>query len=217
MNGEVFVMKTGGFASLFTVIEVTYPSGSICTCGGKAAKDTSGHALFPVKAGTYTVECHTSDNSKSKSTSITVAESDKGKCKSITLTYELVLFDNGTVGGYTWTGLTNNGTTLSLGVENSTGYGSTASGSSVQTIDMRDYTTLKFHVVSSNTTGSYSGGVTLGTDGATVNFKNESNVIKAVNISNISSGKILFSVSANSAAVGGTQSCTVVVNKIWLE
>lgn len=93
MSGEVFVMKTGGFASLFTVIEVTYPSGSICTCGGKAAKDTSGHALFPVKAGTYTVECHTSDNSKSKSTSITVAESDKGKCKSVTLSYELVLFD----------------------------------------------------------------------------------------------------------------------------
>ena len=87
MSGEVFVMKTGGFASLFTVIEVTYPSGSICTCGGKAAKDTSGHALFPVKAGTYTVECHTSDNSKSKSTSVTIAESDKGKSKSVTLSY----------------------------------------------------------------------------------------------------------------------------------
>lgn len=93
MSGEVFVMKTGGFASLFTVIEVTYPSGSICTCGGKAAKDTSGHALFPVKAGTYTVECHTSDNSKNKSVSVTVAESDKGKCKSVTLNYALVLFD----------------------------------------------------------------------------------------------------------------------------
>lgn len=95
MSGEVFVMKTGGFASLFTVIEVTYPSGSICTCGGKAAKDTSGHALFPVKAGTYTVECHTSDNSKSRSTSITVAESDKGKCKSVTLKYSLDIIVNG--------------------------------------------------------------------------------------------------------------------------
>ena len=103
MSGEVFVMKTGGFASLFTVIEVTYPSGSICTCGGKAAKDTSGHALFPVKAGTYTVECHTSDNSKSKSTSITVAESDKGKCKSVTLSYELYIFKAGTGSNTTWT------------------------------------------------------------------------------------------------------------------
>lgn len=84
-----------GSTSLYAVIAVTYPSGSICTCGGKAAKDTSGYALFPVKAGTYTVECHTSDNSKSKSTSVTVAESDKGKCKSVSLSYQLVLFDYG--------------------------------------------------------------------------------------------------------------------------
>ena len=206
-----------GDGKLFAVIAVTYPEGSICTCtnGTKTlkAQDTSGKALFNVPAGEWTVTA--TDGSRTKSASVSVTAD--GQSKSITLTYELVLFDNGTVGGYTWTGLTNNGTTLSLGVENSTGYGSTASGSSVQTIDMRDYATLKFHVVSSNTTGSYSGGVTLGTDGATVNFKNESNVIKAVNISNISSGKILFSVSANSAAVGGTQSCTVVVAKIWLE
>ena len=45
-----------GSPSLYAVIAVTYPSGSICTCGGKAAKDTSGFALFNVKAGTYTVE-----------------------------------------------------------------------------------------------------------------------------------------------------------------
>lgn len=95
MSGEVFVMKAGGSASLFAVIAVTYPSGSICTCGGKAAKDTSGYALFNVKPGTYTVECHTSDNSQSKSTSVTIAESDKGKCKNVTLSYELVLFDYG--------------------------------------------------------------------------------------------------------------------------
>ena len=87
MSGEVFVMKTGGFSSLFTVIEVTYPSGSICTCGGRTADDTSGYALFNVEPGTYTVECHTSDNSKSKSTSVTIAESDKGKSKSVTLSY----------------------------------------------------------------------------------------------------------------------------------
>lgn len=85
-----------GSASLYAVIAVTYPSGSICTCGGKAAKDTSGFALFNVKAGTYTVECHTSDNSKSKSTSVTIAASDKGKCKSVTLNYELYIFKSGT-------------------------------------------------------------------------------------------------------------------------
>ena len=81
---------------LHAIIAVTYPAGSVCTCGGKSAPDTSGYALFNVKPGTYTVECHTSDNSQSKSTSVTVAGSDKGKSISVRLTYELVLFDNGT-------------------------------------------------------------------------------------------------------------------------
>ena len=89
----IYVLSGG--APLYAVIAVTYPSGSICTCGGKAAKDTSGYALFPVKAGTYTVECHTVDNSKSKSTSVTVTESDRGKSLSVMLLYELVLYENG--------------------------------------------------------------------------------------------------------------------------
>lgn len=84
-----------GSSSLHTVIVVRYPSGSICTCGGKPAKDTSGYALFNVKPGKYTVECHTSDNSQSKSTSVTVEDRDKGKCKSVSLSYQLVLFDYG--------------------------------------------------------------------------------------------------------------------------
>lgn len=88
-----------GSGKLFAVIAVTYPEGSICTCsdGTKTmkAKDTSGKALFNVKAGTYTVECHTSDNSKSKSTSVTVTESDIGKAFAVTLTYELVLYSPG--------------------------------------------------------------------------------------------------------------------------
>ena len=97
----IYVMSGGG--KLTTVIAVTYPSGSICTCGGKKAPDTSGFALFNVKAGTYTVECHTSDNSKSKSTSVTITESDKGKVKNVTLTYELYIFKSGTgmTSGYT--------------------------------------------------------------------------------------------------------------------
>ena len=88
-----------GSAPLFAIIAVTYPSGSICTCGGKAAKDTSGYALFNVKAGTYTVECHTSDNSKSKSTSVTVSANDKGKSKSVMLRYELVILNGSTGNG----------------------------------------------------------------------------------------------------------------------
>lgn len=91
----IYVLSGG--APLYAIIAVTYPSGSICTCGGKKAKDTSGYALFNVKPGTYTVECHTSDNSKSKSTSVTVADSDAGKAIAVRLSYELVIL-NGSIG-----------------------------------------------------------------------------------------------------------------------
>lgn len=205
-------------------ISVTYPAHSTCTCSDGATTLIDTNDMSSPKTATFTVPypgnwpiTATATDGSGKSKSTTVSITADGQSESITLSYELVLFDHGTVSGYTWSDLNNNGTTLSLEVEDSTGYGSSASGGSVETIDMRDYATLKFHVVSSNTTGPYSGGVVLGTHGATVNFKNESNVVKAVNISSISSGTIYFSVSANSSAAGGTQSCKVVVDKIWLE
>ena len=107
MSGEVFIIKTTKLTSIYAAIAVTYPSGSICTCNSKAAKDTTGYALFPVEPGTYTIECHTSDNSKNKSTSVTITENDKGKYKSVTLSYESVLFDNGTYASETggWSGI----------------------------------------------------------------------------------------------------------------
>lgn len=96
-------MVGGGGGKLFAIIAVTYPAGSICTCGGKKAPDTSGYALFNVKPGTYTVECHTSDNSQSKSTSVTVADGDAGKSIPVALGYNFVLFaaGSGLAAGYT--------------------------------------------------------------------------------------------------------------------
>lgn len=142
-----------GSSSLYAVIAVTYPSGSICTCGGKAAKDTSGYALFPVKAGTYTVECHTSDNSKSKSTSVTVAESDKGKVKSVTLSYQIFAFSANNQhteitggweaaadsGGYT----TEIGETLSLPSCAATGKGAYIATKNM--IDLTRYSKIRFN------------------------------------------------------------------------
>lgn len=156
----IYVMSGG--APLYAIIAVTYPSGSICTCGGKAAKDTSGYALFNVKAGTYTVECHTSDNSKSKSTSVTVAESDKGKSKSVALAYELVLFDYGDKTSFTggWNaskvrfkqvsgqagGAAPTVTTNSNGSINVVSYGDGCSGSyiTVNAIDLTGYSIVRF-------------------------------------------------------------------------
>lgn len=148
----IYVLSGG--TSLYAVIAVTYPSGSICTCGGKPAKDTSGYALFNVKAGKYTVECHTSDNKKSKSTSVTVAESDKGKCKSVTLSYETYYYNKGdkctsVTGGWSKTGtggsLTFNTASMTL-VANS--YQNVADASTTNKVGLTNIKTLYFSVKS---------------------------------------------------------------------
>ena len=218
MSGEVFVMKTGGFVSLFTVIAVTYPSGSICTCGGKVAKDTSGYALFPVKAGTYTVECHTSDNSKNKSASVTVAESDKGKCKNVTLIYELVLFDNGSydpvTGGWSRSALSLSATTTSMDGETDTVY-------TRNKISVSGYSTLHFQVTSISITknGYVQVGLSSVTDGANFSY------VKDVG----GSGEVIIPISSASTPLyvrialeawppqnGQYATTSVDVSKVWL-
>lgn len=88
-------MVGGGSGKLFAVIAVTYPEGSICTCtdGIKMlkARDTSGKALFNVTVGEWTVSCTDGTKTASKAISIT----GEGQSESVTLSYELVLFDNG--------------------------------------------------------------------------------------------------------------------------
>lgn len=200
----IYVLSGGG--TLTTIIAVTYPAGSICTCGGKAAKDTSGYALFNVKAGTYTVECHTSDNSKSKSTSVTVAESDKGKAIDVTLTYALVLFDNGTYAAETggWTDIKDN--TLYKSVYGSSPYENTLGYlSTVNLINLSDYSKLYFVVSSFNSASGLAIGVspTKGTANdfsASYKFTNgqssSDETIYSVDISSVASGYIKARLSA---------------------
>ena len=103
----IFNMVGGGGEKLFSIIAVTYPEGSVCTCsnGTKTlkAKDTSGKALFNVDIGEWTVTATDGDKTKSVTVSITA----EGQNKSVTLKYELVLYRLGdeniaVTGG--WTG-----------------------------------------------------------------------------------------------------------------
>ena len=85
-------------AAVYACIGVTYPSGSTCTCtnGTKTltAKDTTGTALFVIpSAGTWTVTAVNGSQSASKSVNITT----EGQVESVTLSFELVLFENGTL------------------------------------------------------------------------------------------------------------------------
>lgn len=108
MSGEVFLMGNGNVTSkVYAVIGVTYPSGSTCTCtnGSKTltAKDTTGKALFVIPAaGTWAVKAVKGSQSASKAVSITA----DGQVATVTLAYDLVLFngtDNTTAtGGWTF-------------------------------------------------------------------------------------------------------------------
>lgn len=131
----IYVLSGGG--KLLSIIGVTYPAGSICTCGGKKAKDTSGKALFNVKAGTYTVSCTDGSRTTSKTVSITT----EGQVESVTLSYwDGTLFDNGNqypeiTGG--WTGVSGNNLVSSHGT----------AWVSNQKISVKNFNTIHFTVV----------------------------------------------------------------------
>ena len=108
--GEAFITRRGG-GTPYAVIGVTYPSGSVCTCTNGTltltAKDTSGKALFVVpSAGIWTVKAVNGNKSKSKAVSITA----EGQVETVTLMFELILFDGGdntgVTGGWKGTGVT---------------------------------------------------------------------------------------------------------------
>ena len=85
-----------GEAAPYAVIGVTYPSGATCTCtnGSKTltAKDTTGKALYVIpSAGTWTVKAVKGSKSKSKAVSINA----EGQVATVTLTYGLYIFKNG--------------------------------------------------------------------------------------------------------------------------
>lgn len=83
-------------ADAYAVIAVTYPEGSICTCskGSETLEldNTVGYGFFLVPSdGEWTVSCTDGTNSKSQSVSIT----KEGQFESVTLSFQLILFDGG--------------------------------------------------------------------------------------------------------------------------
>ena len=89
----IYVLSGG--EKLRSVIAVTYPEGSICTCsnGTKTlkARDTSGKALFNVTVGEWTVSCTDGTDTDSKTVSITA----EGQGENVELAYKLYLYKNG--------------------------------------------------------------------------------------------------------------------------
>ena len=92
-------------------INITYPANSNCVVansgGQTVASDTNTGTsaktwTATVNAkGTYTITATATDGS-GKTKSATVSITADGQVKTVTLTYELVLFNNGVVSGYAW-------------------------------------------------------------------------------------------------------------------
>ena len=98
MVGRTNVGGGGGSRNAYAIIVATYPEGSVCTCsdGTKTirAKDTSGSFDFVVPyAATWTVSCTNGTKTASKDIVIT----SEFRFTTVTLLYELVIYDAGYV------------------------------------------------------------------------------------------------------------------------
>ena len=92
-----------GGTELFAAIGVTYPAGSTLTCtnGTKTltAKTTSGQWVFAIpEAGTWTVTATDGTETASETVEITA----EGQSVNVELSYDLYIFNNGVVSGYTF-------------------------------------------------------------------------------------------------------------------
>lgn len=170
----VFTTGIVTVAAVYAVIDVTYPSGSVCTCSNGSvtltAKDTTGKAIFVIpSAGTWTVTAV----SGSKSTSKTVSITAEGQVETVTLTYGLYIFKNGSglTSGYS---IKSNSIISAPTVSSDTisWSGNSESGGVAFYIDpavaLSGYTKLCFDFECSyNYGGNYGMGFGVGTDAAT--------------------------------------------------
>lgn len=223
-----------GEAAPYAVIGVTYPSGATCTCtnGSKTltAKDTTGKALFVIPfAGTWTVKAVKGSKSKSKAVSITA----KGQVATVTLSYDLVLFNNGVVSGYAWNSsnfdsgygdakVSNGliylyGYTWDNNISLQPGWGEIGISSA---IDLSDYSTLKVRlkkIDSADGTAKIQVGTTaLGDNTATKTVTLTAGTTTSLDISSITGSKyISLYAKSNTGAYGNM--IKAYFDKVWLE
>ena len=222
-----------GEAAPYAVIGVTYPSGATCTCtnGSKTltAKDTTGKALFVIpSAGTWTVKAVKGSKSKSKAVSITA----EGQVATVTLTYELVLFNNGVVSGYAWGSSNNNGYgdgkvsngliylygyTWDNGTANQPGWGEIGISSA---IGLSDYSTLKVRLKKINSADGTAkiqvGTTALGDNTATKTVTLTAGTTTSLDISSITGSKYISLYAKSNTGTYGDM-IKAYFDKVWLE
>ena len=224
----------GGGSKIVASIVVTYPAGSTLTCtlGSKVltAKDTSGKWVFGLPStGNWVVKAVKDSKSKSATVEITA----QGQVKTLTLSYELVLFNNGVVSGYAWD---------SLNVDRGTGYAEVSKGLihvggytwdnniSLQpgwgeigissAIGLSDYSALKVHlkkIDSAEGTVTIQVGTTaLGDNTATKKVTLTAGATTSLDISSITGSKYISLYARSDTGTYGNQ-IHAYFDKVWLE
>ena len=202
-------------------IIITYPATSTCVVtnsgGQTVASDTNTGSSTKTwtatvgATGTYTVTATATDGSgKSKSTTVSITTD--GQSVSVTLTYELVLFDNGSYATGTggWNGISGKYLVASVsGV--ASGDEKSASFTSKNSVDLSGYSTIYFTIYSFSGTSEPHNG-TLSAGGASLSLGEGSRGTKSFDISAVSSGVI----KGTAHAWGGGANCTLMVSKVWV-
>ena len=222
-------------------INITYPATSTCTVtnssGATIATDantatsTKTFVATVHRVGVYTITATATDGSgKSKSQSVEITSD--GQSASVTLTYELVLFNNGVVSGYAWNSSNNNGYgdgkvsngliylygyTYDNGLVLTPGWGEIGISSA---IGLSDYSTLKVHlnkIDNADGTAKIQVGTTaLGDNTATKKVTLTAGTTTSLDISSITGSKyISLYAKSNTGAYGNM--IKAYFDKVWLE
>lgn len=205
-------------------INITYPATSTCvvtnSSGQTVASNTNTGSSTKTwtatvnATGTYTVTATATDGSgKSKSQSVSITAD--GQSESVTLTYELVLFDNGTdnttvTGG--WTTVKNNKLYVSAHVDGHGGNRSTCE--STNKIDLSEYNTIRFEGVTSTDSNGENRISQVGVEGTYTAFDIVTNSTIDVDISKVSLAKV--QIIAEATSYTGSDTVTVTVSRVVL-
>ena len=222
-------------------INITYPANSNCVVansgGQTVASDTNTGTsaktwIATVNAkGTYTVTATATDGS-GKTKSATVSITADGQSETVTLTYELVLFNNGVVSGYAWDSSNNNnygdgkvsggliylyGYTWDNNIVLQPGWGEIGISSA---IDLSDYSTLKVRlnkIDSADGTAKIQVGTTaLGDNTATKKVTLTAGTTTSLDISSITGSKYISLYAQSDTSTYGNM-IKAYFDKVWLE
>lgn len=173
----------GGGGSAYAFVIVNYPAGSTVTCTNSSGnKDLSTtQKLFYIRKGT--TSCVVTATLGSQSTSATVTGITEGSSQTVTLAYELKIYDRGTEGVTLATSsggggeVTKESEDIKLYTYAEYGWNSTSSVYTENTVDVSSYTKL---TVTATRSGSHS---------TTAKVRNGSTDVASVAITNTSTEK----------------------------